>query len=172
MLLRLGINLGLAVQCAESIIPHHPTWQGTGAWVSYAKWYVDLTPCSLNIWQIFWKWQSCGFLRRNSTLLCWFDFPGRLTAHQRTVKQENVPNATKWERNWGKNLTKIDFPGLRLDACLFHAPANPRLRPPLSPMWKDILPPMAVKRTHANPHGGETVRLSHLWKVFLWQVQP
>ena len=141
----------------------------------FLLWNDDMLTQIHAVWifgKYFWKWQSCGFLRRNSTLLCWFDFPGRLTAHQRTVKQENVPNATKWERIVELVFLRFDFPGLRFDAGLFHAPSNPRLRPPLSPMWKDILSPVAVKRTHADPHGGETVRLSHLWKVFLWQVEP
>ena len=103
-------------------------------------------------------------------MLIWF--PRQTHRSPEDSKARKCPECNKVRKNRGISFSRFYLPGLRFDACLFHAPANPRLRPPLSPMWKDILSPVAVKRTHADPHGGETVRLSHLWKVFLWQVEP
>ena len=68
-------------------------------------------------------------------------------------------------------LQKIKFPGLCVHACLLHASANARLWSPLSPVWKDLLKTLAAERTHADSHRRETIRVPHLWKVFLWQVK-
>ena len=70
-----------------------------------------------------------------------------------------------------KMCCKKSNSGLCIHACLLHASANARLWSPLSPVWKDLLKTLAAERTHADSHRRETIRVPHLWKVFLWQVK-
>ena len=88
-------------------------------------------------------------------------------------KARKCPECNK-VRLLSKSILKIQFDvsGVRFHACIFDASANARLGSPLSPVWKDLLTTVAVERTHADTHRRKALRVSHLWKVFLWQVKP
>ena len=47
---------------------------------------------------------------------------------------------------------KTHVTGVRVNACLLDAPADPRLGPPLQAVWQDILQALAPQGTHEDSH--------------------
>ena len=64
------------------------------------------------------------------------------------------------------------LPGLRFDASILDAHADPHGGTRLPSLRQDLLPTLAAEGPHEDSHGGEALQLSNLPEELLRQVQP